>query len=878
MPGRFLSRWSQVAVALWCATALCGCATWNGPRIDPTGQSLIVWPGEAPYAAAPPTIVGPTVVSPAPVDGPPVVAPPPGAVIAPPPAVVAPPPVVVPMAQPGPRMVPSTPFGNVVAPPVYSDPTSGPVEQVPLVASVPPPVVAPAPYAPPPALPAAPAGMLALPPPPGTVPGGVMRVANVVPAGCDHLQIMPTTLVAPVGAEMLLKARIFSDGRYLCGRRVNWNIVQGSVGQFTDMGFRDRGQILSFWEAPHRADDWSALSQTALVPITLNTGLDNPCQHIRIEQGEAWVTLTSVCEGTSIISACTPVIDQNNVASAMIYWVDAQWIYPQTVPAEAGRPYTLTTTVMRRSDGAPLPGWIVRFDVGGGAGLGYEGGASTESTTDAAGRASVEVSPRDGGGGATTVCMTIIRPATGGPVPMPRLEVGRASSTITWGAAGIPVVPAPGLPGAPAMPAPSLPSGPAAPGGIIPLPPPPLAGTPPSLPAAPPAASNPPPSPYTPAPPSAPLAQPPAAAGTPRLELTLGPPTPAQVAVGDYVSFDLTVTNRGDGVARNIKIADRFDRGLRHDKANPGVYSVENTLQRELGPSESVKVPLGFWVVDSGLQYHEVTVTADGAAAVSQRGSVTARAITLKVDANVPRQHSVGDVARCSAVVRNAGEAAATNVEFIVRADSALSIRSQEQGHEILQDGRLRLRFDRLEPGEKRTFGIEALCRAPSNAARVVFEASASGGAIAAAEGSIEILAPVTGGPSGAAAGSAEGLKLSVSTVTNPARVGQNMIVTVEVENAGQQVERDVMARVRLIPELTPDASKILPQGEGSVTPTDVRLGPIAEIAPGQRKQYLITYTPNRTGRVQLIADVATGNTNRKTVTSDPIDILGASQ
>src|SRR5262245_10610135 len=134
MPGRFLSRWSQVVVALWCATAICGCATWNGPRIDPTGQRLIVWPGEAPDAAAPPTIVGPPVVSPAPVVGPPVVAPPPGAVIAPPPAVAAPPPVVVPAAQPGPRMVPSTPFGNVVAPPVYSDPTSGPVEQVPLVA------------------------------------------------------------------------------------------------------------------------------------------------------------------------------------------------------------------------------------------------------------------------------------------------------------------------------------------------------------------------------------------------------------------------------------------------------------------------------------------------------------------------------------------------------------------------------------------------------------------------------------------------------------------------------------------------------------------------------------------------------------------------
>ena len=88
---------------------------------------------------------------------------------------------------------------------------------------------------------------------------------------------------------------------------------------------------------------------------------------------------------------------------------------PQSVVVEPGRPHTLTTTLMRRTDGAPLAGWIVRYDVGGGAALGYEGGSATEVTTDAAGRASVEVSPKDAGGGATNVCITIIRPQTVGP-------------------------------------------------------------------------------------------------------------------------------------------------------------------------------------------------------------------------------------------------------------------------------------------------------------------------------------------------------------------------------------------------------------------------------------------------------------------------------
>jgi hypothetical protein len=805
-------------------------------------------------------------------------------VVAPPPA-VAPAPVIVPAAQPLPSMTPWTPFGNVMAPPVYSDPTSGPVPPTPLVASVPPPVAAtPAPVMTPaaplaataPSLPPPPASTL---PPPGVGTYPVVPAAGVSPMATEYLRVLPQSLVAPVGTEMLLKATVNFEGSMLPARPVNWNIGQGSAGAFTPMGVRDRAQWVSFWEAPQKIDDWSATSRTAFVPITLNTATPDPNDDIPICRGEAWVTMTSLCEGTSIVTACTPSIAQNNVATATIYWVDAQWIFPQTAPAEAGRPYTLTTTVMRRTDGAPLAGWIVRYDVAGGAGLGYEGGASTESTTDGAGRASVEVSPRDGGGGATQVFMTIIRPATGGPVPMPRLEVGRAASTIMWGATGVAVPAAPGVPGAPAMPAPSLPAGPATPAPPIPMPPPPLADTPPSLPAGPPAG----PSPYSPPPASAPASPSPytpapAATGSPRLEVTLGAATPAQVAVGEFVSFALTVTNRGDGLARNIRIVDRFDRGLNHESAKPGEYSINYSGMRDLPPNESAQLPLTFRVVDGGVQCHDVTVTADGAAAVSQRGCVTARQSAIKVEVNVPRQQVVGEIAKCSAVVRNVGDTAATNLEFIARADVELSIRSAEPGHEVLQDGRIRLLIDRLEPGEKRTFGIEAVCRAPSNKACVTFIATANGGVVDGKEGCVEILAPLASGPGGAATPpAADGLRLTISTNTNPARVGQRMLVTVEVDNAGQQVERAVAVRVKQSAELTPDAAQIQAQGEGQVTIDDVRFTPLAELAPGQRKQYLIPYTPNRTGSVQLTAEVATGTTIRKSANSDTIEILGAS-
>jgi uncharacterized repeat protein (TIGR01451 family) len=684
-------------------------------------------------------------------------------------------------------------------------------------------------------------------------------VAQVVPAGCDHLQIMPPALIAPVGSEMLLKANIWSQGSLLASRPVNWSLGQNGVGIFTEMGFRDRAQLLSFWEAPQKIDDWSACSYTAAVPITLNTSTPDPNDDIPIQRGEAWVTLTSACEGASVVTACTPALDQYNQATATIYWIDAQWAFTQTTTAEAGRPHTVTTTVMRRTDGAPLPGWIVRYDVGGNAGLGYEGGGSVEATTDAAGRASVEVSPRDPGGGVTNVGITIIRPATAGPTPMPRLELGRAASTITWGAAAIaPAVPAPGLP----MPPAPLPAAPTSP--------------PPTLPSTniPDSSQNPPGG----APTQNPYSSPPAgAAGTPRLEVTLGAAEPAQVAIGQNVSFLLTVTNRGDGVARNIKISDRFDRGLQFGAPNgQALASPVQTGMQDLQPNDSKTMYLTFKVIDGGLQCHDVTVSADGVDPATQRGCVTPAVGSLSLEIEFPVQRKVGEIASMSAVIRNTGTVTVNDVELVARVDSPLVITSAGQGHVPLADGGVMLKISSLAPSEKRTFPLEAQCRTPSDKACVTVIASANGITPPSRQKCLQILPLLPA--AGADTAAANDLRLTVSTPTNPARVGQKQQINVVIENAGQQVERNINMRVILPAAFTPDPTSIQPLNEARVTSADIQFNTIAELAPGQQRQYVIPVTPNQTGQVQVTAQIASSTvTTPRTVNSDMINILGAS-
>ena len=461
---------------------------------------------------------------------------------------------------------------------------------------------------------------------------------------------------------------------------------------------------------------------------------------------------------------------------------------------------------------------------------------------------------------------------------MPRLELGRGATAITWGAAGIPITPPPALPG-----------GPSAPFTPVPLPPPPGAAPAPSLPA----------SPYTPAP-AAPPASPPAATapqqqdpyvppaaaaatGKPRLEVDLQPGSQDKIAVGQNVTFELTVTNRGDGIARHIRVEDNFDRGLRHPAAKPNEYKISYDGMRDLPPGESETLRLTFQVVDGGMQCHEATVTADGAEPVtSRRACVTAGQGAIDVTTNAPRRQVVGETAKINAVVKNVGETAATHIEIVAHCDAALAPSQAEEGHVTLPNGDILLRVDRLEPGERRTFRMEVLCKAPSNNACTRFIVTADGGVTAAADACMEVLPQLSPGAPGGAAAPATGpgdLRLTVDTTANPGRVGNKHLINAVIRNAGDQPERQVYVRVAVPAEFQIDTTQIQPAGEATVLGQEVRFAAIAELGPGQSKQYVIPITPLRTGQVQVVAEVAaSGLSTPKKAMSELVEIMGASQ
>ena len=303
--------------------------------------------------------------------------------IAPPPPV----PVAAPM-RPPPLM--PLPAGNMQPHP--SIPTSPTAPLAPRAAGCvgPPPVVtvpaAPMAYTTPTGAPVPVVAQSIAVPPPGAI-----------PIGQDHLRITPDRLLAPVGSEVVLKAGICSAEGYLQrDRRVEWLLDSCSAGKFVDVAERDKIDIFRWvWDTPRKDDNNYVVGATSGQAVVLES------RHARSERRHS--------SGRRRSMGQRHVGQRRHEPHHRLRAVGRQLAVPPGVGDDllgrrtmdlsavgrrrAGPAARVDDDVTRRTDGSPLAGWIVRYEVAGGASLGYEGGNFVEVPTDANGRASMEVSP-----------------------------------------------------------------------------------------------------------------------------------------------------------------------------------------------------------------------------------------------------------------------------------------------------------------------------------------------------------------------------------------------------------------------------------------------------------------------------------------------------
>jgi hypothetical protein len=675
----------------------------------------------------------------------------------------------------------------------------------------------------------------------------------------EQLTITPSRVLAPVGSEVILKAGVCNkDGFLRTNRRIEWMLGQEGAGQFVTVGERGEMDFMRLpWERPNKIDNAYAVGYTAPFSMCLRRGTDDTTDDVQVRPGEAWITVTSASEGVSYVTATAPESGNWDARrnTAAIYWVDAQWQLPPSVSLQLGQVGSLATTVTRKTDGAPLKDWLVRYEVlrGDAARLGYESGQVSEVMTDSSGVARVQVSPTDDQPGTALVKVTVARPPTGAPMPAPRLEVGSGETVVTWTPSAM----------APIGP----PMGPPV-GGVI---------------TAPPATSG-----ATPTPP-APFEPPPSlndgdTLGTvapkigPRIEMVLNRSSSGPVRVGDPVPVSIQLLNTGDSPTQNLQLAVDYDRGLSSPQDTLGRYHLEYPSSRlpSLGPGDSSTVDLDFTAVQPGEQCYRVTVKADGMASAADRQCITVEREApparpqLRIQTALDAVREVGQKLSYIVTVYNDGMDPVEGINVEILSKSPLqAVRATENSQPVPQG--LRWESQTIPARGSLQFDVEYECvapYAPGLDALLTVYVLKQNDELATKSDVVEIRPARQAAPTPPPAAPTSGLEGVLSSTANPAQVGQPAVLNVAITNRSGAPLTDVQYRLRFDAKIRPT----IPAG-ATQNQTALEFPPIPSLPAGETFRFAVPYTPVDQGISAVWLDLRVGATGATASAQESISI-----
>ena len=771
------------------------------------------------------------------------------------------------------------------------------------------------------------------PQPGGAHPGAANNAPGLASATVGPgLRLTPTRLIAPVGSEVVLKAGVRAlDGSTTSNQKIEWVMSQESVGHFVAVDDEQRKRCRHRWaRRAHKVTGDYAIGRTASSASVISRGTPVRDDDILVGQGESWVSVSSAGEGTSRVSAIALQTEEWDLRqqTATIHWIDAQWTFPGPSVGRAGEPRSLVTTVSRQTDGAPLPGWTVRYQILGGAaaGVGDADRQSFDATTDNNGQATVRVVPQNDQSGVTQLAIHVIQPAdvTRGGAPM---VLAQETSTVTWSAPALAVkmsgpehanvddsvtyhaeISNPGDLTAENVVARCL----------LPDRVKFISSNPPArilgnrlewsldnlsgrtvrpiqitcqierrgqlrccvsaeadsnLTADACATTN---------------------VVVPSLEIELEGPEKAEV--GEQVQFRFRVRNTGVEPITNVVLVDNFDSGFRHASATS---PIRRTIGDLAAGEQSGPLAITFTIASAGQLCHTLETIADAGQYAAERYCLTATqpqpqvnpAATVRIVG--PQRQRVNDLASFDVTITNTGDTELANVRILARyTDNLQPTDATPDFVEPVRAGELEWVVDKLPSRMAVSRQIRCRCIAPDPGACLRVTVEADPPMVVADEACLEILPglvrPAPGGagpatdagdtPAGNGAAEVTGtLRVTMTDLGDPVSVTQSTTYLIRIHNDRNVSDRNVVLTV-----VAPAGMKI----ERVAGPTEyqtvsadsrvMQMRPVAEMRPGEEIEFRAEVTALQAGRATFAAEVESNRLDQKLTIEEDTTVFAA--
>lgn len=224
------------------------------------------------------------------------------------------------------------------------------------------------------------------------------------------LTVTPRTAINQVGTQHVIVASVCDDnGDGRRSRRVEWHVTGvGHIVEVDESGlFPGRGYMV---------DDKYAVSYTNFKRRTITRGNKDASDDIQLRPGQTYCVIYSPVEGETHVTCYAPGIYdwQKHKVTVTKIWVDAQPIFPPPAINRAGEPHTLTTRVVRTSDGSGASGYKVRYRLLDGPPAAFDPGGApgVEVVTDPNGNGSVVLRQLQPTPGVNRIQIDVVRPSS----------------------------------------------------------------------------------------------------------------------------------------------------------------------------------------------------------------------------------------------------------------------------------------------------------------------------------------------------------------------------------------------------------------------------------------------------------------------------------
>ena len=274
------------------------------------------------------------------------------------------------------------------------------------------------------------------------------------------------------------------------------------------------------------------------------------------------------------------------------------------------------------------------------------------------------------------------------------------------------------------------------------------------------------------------------AAKTVRARIAIEKTGPETAVLGENVPYTITISNVGDGTAKNVVLNDYLPEGLRHSS---GAAQLTQDIG-SLAPGESRTLTLTAQAVARGRHCNRAVVTTANAGTAESTACTVVQERQLQLTKDGTPSQFLGRRANYNIVVTNPGDAGLTDVVVVDTLPPYTTYVSSSGGQ--VQDNKVVWRLNTLGPGQSQTFNVTVTCQTPGTHVNTV-TAECREGLRRQAE------APTVwrGMPA---------VRVEVVDDPDPVEIGGETIYTISVMNQGTAQDSNVEVTAVFPPSLKP--------------------------------------------------------------------------